>query len=252
MRANRLWPGLSARWVFLTGIVTLPAFAFQPLLAIRVGQVLVFAGMAALAGKRIRVGYFVLMVATIVVFHLLTPVGRVVATVGPFALTTGALENGLRRGVTIVGFVFLSLLSVRRDLSLPGRFGGMVTRTLYYYQRLFDERRRIRRSTFLADVDALLEDLLPVDAVAEGAAGPHSRVWATSPVGEADERGAEGDGSNESSETPLPAPEPTIEPAAGCDGDRNRGLGVQSGAVWAALFALANWVVLLVGLVAGR
>ena len=162
--ARRLTPrllsaSLSARALFIAGAATIPAFLLQPSLILRAMQVVLFAVLAALNGKRIKYGYFLVIVASITAFNLLTPLGRILVEVGPFQITAGALMEGVTKGLTISGLVFLSLASIRPDLRLPGRFGGLLAKVFYYFQRILEGKRRIRVSRLVSSLDDILGDL---------------------------------------------------------------------------------------------
>jgi len=145
--------------LFVTGILLLPAYLFMPVLPIRIIQVACFAVLARVAGKRLKWTYFLLMVASITFFHTLNPFGEVLLEVGPYAVTRGALRDGLFRGLTIVGLVFISLFTVRPELRLPGRLGGLVGRVFYYYERILQGKKRIRPRALIESVDEILEEL---------------------------------------------------------------------------------------------
>ncbi|MCG8454194.1 MAG: hypothetical protein MI717_13545 [Spirochaetales bacterium] len=141
---------------FICGAFILPAFLFLPLWWHRaIGSVL-FALLALLAGKRLRWGYFLLLIFSVVFFHLLAPVGRVLYTSRWFTLTEGALVNGLKRAFTLVGMVFLSVAAVKPQLHIPGRFGGLLGQTFWYFEKIWDGKRTITRKNFFSSLDALL------------------------------------------------------------------------------------------------
>jgi hypothetical protein len=160
-RPNRLAAHTSARDIFVAGAITIVAFLFQGVLWIRLTQVLFFALLAVLAGKRIRWLYFVIMVSSITVFNLLTPVGQVLVEIGPWPITRGALEQGLMKGFAIVGLVFISLFAVRPDLRLPGAFGGVIARLFFYFERVLDARKRVRAAALIESIDTILLDIYP-------------------------------------------------------------------------------------------
>ena len=161
---NRLARHTAPLHVFIAGAVTIVAFLFQESLPVRAAQVVGFAVLATLAGKRIRWGYFVIMVGSITFFNLLTPVGRVLLEAGPLVLTEGALEQGLLKGLAIVGLVFISLFAVRPDLRLPGTFGGIVGRVFYYFERVLESKRRVSAARLVESVDSILLELYPPSA----------------------------------------------------------------------------------------
>ncbi len=150
---------LDAVHLFVGATLILPAYLFQTNLVIRVLQVLLFAWLATVNGKRIKWVYFIVMVVSITFFHTLNPFGEVLARIGPYTITRGALRDGLMRGFTIVGLVFISLFSIRPDLKLPGRLGGLLGRVFWYFERIFDSKRRIRVSAIIESVDEVLESL---------------------------------------------------------------------------------------------
>ncbi|TVR31318.1 MAG: hypothetical protein EA404_10305 [Spirochaetaceae bacterium] len=156
---NRLRQQLSASHLFLTGGLLLPAYLLQPSLYVRIGQVLLFSGLVYLAGKRIMWLYFAIMVASITFFNLLTPIGRVVLSIGPLQVTSVALRNGLMKGFTIVGLVFISLFSIRPDLRLPGKLGGLVARVFFYFERIIEGKKRIEARRLIGSIDDVLTEL---------------------------------------------------------------------------------------------
>ena len=178
-RPNLLAAHLNPRLLFLTGIVVIVCFLFQQNLIVRIGQVLVFAVLVVLAGKRIRIGYFLIMVTSITVFNLLTPVGEVLLRFGPIVVTRGALRQGLMKGFAIPGLVFISLFAVRPDLRLPGRLGGLIARLFFYFEHLLEGRKRIRLKRFVDSVDELLIDLLQSTAVSVARDGSSPSVRTT-------------------------------------------------------------------------
>lgn len=159
-RRNLLFPNrVRALHLFIAGGLVIPAFLFQPSLVVRAGQVLSFAVLARLAGKKIKWLYFVIMVGSITFFNLITPMGEVLFNVGPFVVTGGALRSGLLKGITIVGLVFISLFSIRPDLKLPGRLGGLIGRVFYYFEHIIEGKRRIEARRLIGSIDDVLESL---------------------------------------------------------------------------------------------
>jgi hypothetical protein len=158
--ANRLLAShLSTRNLFLTGLLLIPAYLLQDSLLVRVIQVSLFAFLADRAGKKIKWLYFVIMVSSITLFNLLTPFGRVLLTLGPLEITSGALRGGLMKGLTVVGLVFISLFSIRSDLALPGRLGGLIGRVFFYFEKILEGRKRIEPRRLIASIDDILESI---------------------------------------------------------------------------------------------
>ncbi len=137
--------------------------------------------LALLAGKRISLGYFTFLVASVIVFNLLLPVGRVWFVLGPLPVTEGAFFLGLGKGLTFAGLVFFSLASVSARLRLPGRFGALWSRTFSWYERLMDERASLKPRALMLSIDRLLERLYPTRSAIQTAEGdttpPPTRLW---------------------------------------------------------------------------
>lgn len=189
LRRQHPWmlKNISAPLLFYAGVITLPAFLFQSDLLIKSAQVVFFAVLAVFAGKRLQWMYFLSMLATVTVFHLLVPSGAVIAEPFGLAITTGALRTGFFKGITIVGMVFLSLSSVRADLRLPGRIGAIVGKTFWSFEQIMERRSLVEIRTIGAGVDSLLtvlyDDLLELDERAGDTRSRKGTAARSSPVG---------------------------------------------------------------------
>ncbi len=170
-RYDRIEPMLAPGVRFLWGTCLLILFLFQQQPILKLLLVVLFAVMAVLAGKRIRFGYFLTLVVSITVFNLLTPFGQVLATIGPLRITQGALVNGATKGLTIVGLVFASLFTVSRHLVLPGSFGLFLARSFFYFERLYSEKKTVRRDHVIEDIDSIMERVSNVDEETKSAEG---------------------------------------------------------------------------------
>jgi heptaprenyl diphosphate synthase len=64
--------------------------------------------------------------------------------------------------------VFVSLYSIRADLRLPGRFGRLVARIFWAFERIMENKPRVRRKNAVANIDRTLnelyDDLMQMDA----------------------------------------------------------------------------------------
>ena len=143
---------------FASGLTAMLPFLMLDHMPSKLVLLALFAITAVLAGKRVRWSYFLILAASVTFFHLLAPVGRVLFEVGPLPVTAGALENGIMRSATLIGMVFLSLSAVRPELELPGRFGGLLTRTFYYFEVILDGKAGLSRRDFFGSLDRLLLD----------------------------------------------------------------------------------------------
>jgi heptaprenyl diphosphate synthase len=160
-RPDRLARIMNPTVRFWTGVSLIPGFFLSSSLELLLLHCLVFAVAVVLAGKRIRVFYYAMMILSITLFHLLNPVGRVLWELGPVTLTAGALEQGLMKGFTLSGLVLLSLFSVTPDLRFPGRLGGMLARTMYYFEEILNGRGRLEVRNIIGSMDSVLMQALP-------------------------------------------------------------------------------------------
>lgn len=168
-RTDKLGRFLSPSFRFWTGLALIPPYFMIDSIGVKALLVLLFSFLAALAGKKIRILYFVFLISSITFFHLLTPMGKILAEVGPFRITSGALETGLHKGLTLCGLVFLSLFSVTPALKLPGRIGGLLAGMFYYFEEILDGRKKISAGNFIGSLDDVLLDLFPPERLGETA-----------------------------------------------------------------------------------
>ncbi len=140
LACSRFWSWLiSPSLLFFAVMVSFPAFLFQKNLLVLVAEATTFFFLALTRRGRLRILPSLLMIFGIVLFALLSPHGEVVARLGNFTVTRGALEAGLARGVTLAGMVFLSQLALSPGLSLPGRAGNFLVDMFAVLDRLASE-----------------------------------------------------------------------------------------------------------------
>lgn len=158
LRRQNRWmiQNVTATVLFWAGIAILPAYLLQDNLLIRIGQVILFAILTAVAGKRLLWLYFGTIFFAIVVFHLLVPTGAVLVEIFGFPVTLGAFRTGAFKALTIIGMVFLSLLSVRADLRIPGRLGAVAGRLFWAFEQIMERRDEIDVKAPLHSTDAML------------------------------------------------------------------------------------------------
>ncbi len=150
---------LSTPGAFAAGVLSIPLYllATEPLA--RIIQVVILGVLTLMAGKRLFYAYFIFLMLSVTFFHILIPQGRVLGEIAGFAITEGALLSGLYRGSTIIGLVFLSLFSIRRDLHIPGNFGNLVSRTLRYFEHIYEYRRAASIGGLVQRLDRVLFEL---------------------------------------------------------------------------------------------
>jgi hypothetical protein len=157
---------------FAAGALLMAGFLAQRDLALRGAEFAMFLLLARLSGRRLRLASYLIVAAGIVAFNLIVPVGRELFSVLKFPVTESALKSGVAKALTLVGMIAASQFSIRTDLRLPGRFGGLLARSLLYFQRIVAERRRIDRRDVIGSIDAILLDVHGEGAVVRGHAPP--------------------------------------------------------------------------------
>lgn len=152
----RAVPAMPSRALFLCGALLFPPFLLQQDIVIRCGLVGLFLVLNLAAGRRVRILQSVLVALGIVAFNLVIPTGRVLAAPLGLPITEGALKSGVMKATAMTGLIFLSRFSIRPDLRLPGRLGGLIGKSLFYFEAIMSQRRRIDRRDIIGSVDALL------------------------------------------------------------------------------------------------
>jgi heptaprenyl diphosphate synthase len=147
----------------VTGLCVIPALLLNPNTPARIVQFLLFFALAWLSGKKNNLLVTVSVMGGITFFNLLVPYGKVLFSLGPLSITSGALWGGVRRAVTLEGLFMLSRFSVRRDLALPGAFGEIIGESLRIFSllgddfsRLTGEKKPFDRKTLADRLDMLL------------------------------------------------------------------------------------------------
>ncbi len=166
-RTDYLGKFLAPSFRFWAGLSLIPPYFMIDSLQAKFLLVLLFALVAKLAGKKIRFMYFFFLITSITFFHLLTPMGRILAVIGPLKITGGALSTGIAKGLTLCGLVFLSLFSVTPSLKLPGKLGGLLARMFYYFEEILDGRKKISATNFIGSLDKVLMELFPPERLDE-------------------------------------------------------------------------------------
>jgi len=149
----------SARALFITGLIIIPAFLFNPSAELRVCQFLFFLLLACFSGRKINILYTILIMAFIVVFNLIIPYGRVLYSIGAFKITSGALAAGIYRAVTLQALIMLSKFTIRNDLALPGAFGRLLGKSLQIFSELTGKKMHLTRNNLISEIDELLINL---------------------------------------------------------------------------------------------
>lgn len=128
----------SAKALFLTGLIIMPALLFNPDTGYRVIQFLFFLLLAFFSGKKINALLTFIVILLIIIFNLSVPYGYILYAIGPLRITSGALDAGIHRAFTFQALVMLSKVSVRNDLKISGSFGELLAESLRIFSVLMN------------------------------------------------------------------------------------------------------------------
>jgi len=149
----------NAKALFITGLLIIPAVLFNSGTEYRVMQFLFFWLLAFLCGKKTNLIFTVLITFFIIAFNLIIPYGRVLFSIGAFKITSGALEAGIHRAVTLQALVMLSKVTIRQDLQLPGIFGKLLSESLQMFSILMSRKYKVTGKNIIADIDSIMLEL---------------------------------------------------------------------------------------------
>ena len=150
---------ISAKALFIAGLLMIPALLFNPSTELRILQFLFFWFLIWFSGKKINVLLTILVIVFIVTFNLIIPYGKVLFSIGGFKITSGALTAGLHRAVTFEALVMLSNFCIRKDLQLPGAFGKLLSDSFYIFSVMMGGKYRITGKNFIVEIDNMMMEL---------------------------------------------------------------------------------------------
>jgi len=149
----------SAKALFFSGLVIMPALLFNPSTEYRALQFIFFWLLLLLTGKKTNPFLTLTTIFFITVFNLIIPYGQILFSAGPVKITSGALKSGLHRAVTFMGLIMLSKASVRRDLKIPGFFGELLGESLRLFSVMMGKKYRLKIKNPIKVIDTLLLEL---------------------------------------------------------------------------------------------
>jgi heptaprenyl diphosphate synthase len=155
-RFEGLFPG---RAPFAAALIIMPALLFNPNTETRVLQFLFFWFLAWLSGKKNNPLITILIIMVIVFFNLLAPYGRVIASLGPFRITEGALLAGIHRAVTLEALVMLSRAAIRPGLRLPGILGEILGESFSIFGQIAERKITVHAGDISVGIDRLTLEL---------------------------------------------------------------------------------------------
>jgi len=168
----------SARALFTAALVIMPALFFNPSTELRVIQFLFFWLLVWLSGKKTNPLFTILIIIFITAFNLIIPYGRVLFSIGVFKITSGSLEAGIHRAVTLEALVMLSKAGIRQDLKIPGSFGKIMGESFRIFSVMMNGKYRITGKNFLVEIDKMM-----IELSGEEFSAPAVQERRTKPVG---------------------------------------------------------------------
>lgn len=153
--SSSLSPGL----LFLTGVASLLPFLYteSPLAKGLLTGFYFFC--AGLSGKRIKLVPNLVAFLGITTANLVTPLGQVIFYAGTFPVTLGALRLGALKALTLLGMIALSRFTLRNYVPLPGRLGTVLSRMFFYFERITEQKIKLRRTHIWEDIKTLIEEV---------------------------------------------------------------------------------------------
>jgi heptaprenyl diphosphate synthase len=122
---------------FYAGLGAAALYLFIPWLAVRAGLFALFWIAALMLGKKTRPVLSFLVIFAVTACNLFPPYGKVLLTLGPFAITQGSLLGGLRKALTLEGLIMLSKVFIPDSgVWLPGPFGRLLGESLAVLEKL--------------------------------------------------------------------------------------------------------------------
>lgn len=167
-RKNR-WAGtFNPERLAVSGLVFSVFLFIQPDIRIRL-FILGFAAWAVwFSGRKHSVPTIILTMLGIIIANLLVPVGKKLFSIGPFPITETALLEGLKKAVSFEALIFISRACILPDLKLPGKIGAFFSEALIAYERILQQKDKIKISGFIKSIDEVLlivyEESLLVDS----------------------------------------------------------------------------------------
>lgn len=149
--------------LFVSGILSIPAFILVTFLPFKLGLLVFYFILTLLNKKKIKPLYFIILSFFIITFETMIPAGKILFSIGPVKITVLALNRGLRKAITLVGLIFISLSTIRKDLRIPGGAGIIFEKTFFYFEQFFLLGKKIRPGELIKSIDETLFSVFPAE-----------------------------------------------------------------------------------------
>lgn len=145
--------------IILYTFIVIPFFLINSLIY-KFILVFIFYTLCILNNKKISLVYNMLVLLSVVFFNILIPSGKILYSINGFSITKDSLVSGLQKSLNLIGFVFLSLFCVQKNINLPSKLGKMLSSMFYYNQKINKIKYgKIKYKTFIHDIDNFLFSL---------------------------------------------------------------------------------------------
>ena len=134
-------PGLC----FFTGIAILPPFFFTNNLLIRFIFVVTAISLNILTGRKFRILPNILLLLGVIIANIYPPTGKLYFKIGYFYITEDAIFSGLKKSLLLIGSVYISRFSIRKELLLPGKTGALFYKIFFYFEKLTELHLKFKK-----------------------------------------------------------------------------------------------------------
>lgn len=141
---------------FICGILCLIAFILQDSILIKTSTVILFFILAWVKRGKIKILPSLFILLSVMIFALFSPVGKVLFRIGSFPITLGALEVGFRKGIVLIGMVFISQFAISKEISLPGKMGSLISGMFYWFNALGGTAFKVEKKGIIKSIDERL------------------------------------------------------------------------------------------------
>jgi uncharacterized membrane protein len=141
---------------FIAGLALILALMFSANLAVQAGITIAAIILVLSDRMKIRLVPALVMSASIILFNLFVPYGKVLWAPFSLPVTEGALLSGIKKALTIEGMLFVSRWMLASGFTLPGRAGALIAEAFSIVGALSAGRKKIDPRNLVASLDDLM------------------------------------------------------------------------------------------------
>ena len=98
----------------------------------------------------------IIMSASIILFNLVVPFGKVLAEPFGLPITEGAILLGIKKALIIEGMVYISRWMLKAGLKIPGKIGTLVSQAFDILSSLSASRKKIDPKNLIHSIDEIM------------------------------------------------------------------------------------------------